>query len=83
MLQPGHRVPRFSSMNWAFCVPNECSANEVEKAFQSKLQSIFESFPISIDIHIHQNFCQTKSSGFSYGFITVRYEICHHYTYVI
>jgi len=29
LFQPGHRVPRFSTINWAVCVPSACSANDV------------------------------------------------------
>ena len=37
-LQPGHRVPRFSAIHWALCVPASCNASDVQVALSDTLQ---------------------------------------------
>ncbi|XP_059483619.1 nose resistant to fluoxetine protein 6 isoform X2 [Neocloeon triangulifer] len=34
---PGHRIPRYSTINWGICVPSTCSAKDIEQGLKKAL----------------------------------------------
>lgn len=61
VLQPGHRVPRYSTMNWAVCVPSSCSHNDVELSLKHFIESYTNGTGISIEIRVAEEMCQEKN----------------------
>nr|XP_023016320.1 nose resistant to fluoxetine protein 6 [Leptinotarsa decemlineata] len=57
---PGHRVPRFSSINWALCVPSACSPREVELGLRRTVNRILEGTEIQIRYEVDPAMCQKK-----------------------
>lgn len=58
LLQPGHRVPRFSSINWAICVPSSCSPNDVKKGLAKTVETIFKETEFEISLEVEPDMCQ-------------------------
>ncbi|KAG8222358.1 hypothetical protein J437_LFUL015954 [Ladona fulva] len=59
---PGHRLPRFSSINWAFCIPSSCSATDLQKSVQDVLNNHSSSFEMSLSVTVNPQMCYTKHS---------------------
>ncbi|XP_044743936.1 O-acyltransferase like protein [Chrysoperla carnea] len=56
---PGHRVPRFSAINWALCVPSSCTHEDVEIGLKAGLQPLIDKTGLSIQIKVYEEMCQT------------------------
>ncbi|KAK5647056.1 hypothetical protein RI129_005520 [Pyrocoelia pectoralis] len=59
---PGHRVPRFSSINWALCVPNLCEPKDVHLALQKTIDAIFNGTNLEVEVMVDPIMCQTAES---------------------
>lgn len=59
-LQPGHRVPRFSLINWAVCVPSGCSHTDVEHSMNAFLLNATADTGIEYQLRVEKNMCQIK-----------------------
>ncbi|KAF5287571.1 hypothetical protein FQA39_LY15900 [Lamprigera yunnana] len=59
---PGHRVPRFSSINWALCVPSYCNASDVELGLRKYLDVLFNGTEIEMDVVVDPIMCQTTEA---------------------
>ncbi|KAB0797842.1 hypothetical protein PPYR_08835 [Photinus pyralis] len=59
---PGHRVPRFSSINWAICVPNLCEPGDVHLAVQKAVDAIFNGTNLDVEVMVDPIMCQTAQS---------------------
>ncbi|RZC36810.1 hypothetical protein BDFB_008800, partial [Asbolus verrucosus] len=57
---PGHRVPRFSSIQWALCVPSGCSPRDVEFGLTDTLSKIFENTDLKFRVRVDPDMCQTN-----------------------
>lgn len=62
--QPGHRVPRFSSINWALCVPSSCSATDVSKGLRPILESISNDTGLEFRHEVSPLMCQVRKPVF-------------------
>ncbi|XP_039298057.1 O-acyltransferase like protein [Nilaparvata lugens] len=60
---PGHRVPRFTNINWALCVPASCSASDVQEALMESLQQHLGPTGLRIRAHVDPEMCQQKSDS--------------------
>ncbi|XP_054280087.1 nose resistant to fluoxetine protein 6-like [Macrosteles quadrilineatus] len=60
---PGHRVPRFSSVNWAVCVPASCPPEEVEQALASTVDHFLSSPELIIRVRVDPSMCQVQSDS--------------------
>lgn len=60
MEDPGHRVPRYSSINWAVCVPDGCSSEDLELALQQFLSTISLKTELKIQSQVQSSMCQTS-----------------------
>lgn len=58
--QPGHRVPRFSTINWAVCVPSSCTANDVELVIKDYMTRFTDTTGLSVKVKVEGEMCQVK-----------------------
>lgn len=59
-LQPGHRVPRFSTINWAVCVPSSCTPNDVELVIKDYVARFMQDTGINVKVKVDKEMCQVK-----------------------
>lgn len=72
--QPGHRIPRFSSMSWGMCVPDACSSDDVEKIVSGMLNQFVDSKKIGVSVSVDPQMCQVERGWFEFnGTIVVGY----------
>ncbi|XP_063706350.1 nose resistant to fluoxetine protein 6 [Culicoides brevitarsis] len=57
---PGHRVPRFSTINWGVCVPSTCTHHEVEDSMKIYMRNFTANTGIEFKIRVEQEMCQVK-----------------------
>ncbi|BES97491.1 NRF [Nesidiocoris tenuis] len=55
---PGHRVPRFSSMHWAVCVPPSCTAEDVEEAMSAVADRLSDRTGLKPTVQVDSEMCQ-------------------------
>ncbi|XP_075219173.1 drop dead [Lycorma delicatula] len=60
---PGHRVPRFNSINWAVCVPSSCSAADIEEALLETVNRHIGPTGLRIRVQVATEMCQVKSDS--------------------
>jgi len=60
LLQPGHRVPRYSAIHWALCVPASCNASDVQVALSDTLQRHAEGTGFGFKVRVADDMCQTE-----------------------
>ncbi|XP_058797973.1 nose resistant to fluoxetine protein 6-like [Phymastichus coffea] len=58
---PGHRVPRFSTVSWAVCAPSGCSARDVEASLKHSLVRHTEDTGLKITVRVDADMCQVES----------------------
>ncbi|KAL4105101.1 hypothetical protein QTP88_020374 [Uroleucon formosanum] len=56
---PGHRVPRFSTMNWAVCSPASCSPADIEHEMYLLLSKYIDTTEINLRLKVDPDMCQT------------------------
>lgn len=61
--QPGHRVPRYSTINWALCVPSTCTHKDVELALTHYVKVFINGTGIDLEIRVEQEMCQVKDKN--------------------
>ncbi|XP_055682910.1 nose resistant to fluoxetine protein 6-like [Lutzomyia longipalpis] len=59
---PGHRVPRFSTINWALCVPSGCSHTDIELSLLEYAKEFTAATKIDLKVRIDKEMCQTKQT---------------------
>uniref|UniRef100_A0A336N027 CSON009625 protein n=1 Tax=Culicoides sonorensis TaxID=179676 RepID=A0A336N027_CULSO len=59
---PGHRVPRFSTVNWGVCVPSSCTYLEVESAMTEYMKNFTEGTGVSMKVRVDKEMCQVKEN---------------------
>ncbi|XP_067206747.1 nose resistant to fluoxetine protein 6-like isoform X2 [Linepithema humile] len=57
---PGHRVPRFSTVNWAVCTPASCTAQDVKNSLQHAISKYTNQTGLKITLQVDQDMCQVK-----------------------
>ncbi|KAH8331979.1 hypothetical protein KR067_006582 [Drosophila pandora] len=57
---PGHRVPRYSLINWGICVPSGCSARDVEYTVAEYLANQTASTGITFNVRVEPQMCQVR-----------------------
>ncbi|PSN54851.1 hypothetical protein C0J52_12407 [Blattella germanica] len=60
---PGQFAPRFTTINWAVCVPASCSPEDVQQSLVDALQDYNETIGVSFDVHVDPEMCYTKSDA--------------------
>ncbi|PSN54850.1 hypothetical protein C0J52_12406 [Blattella germanica] len=65
---PGHRVARFSTVNWGFCIPSSCTSEDLEDYLKETLQSQLPDREISVKVKVDANMCYVQDpQPFSLG----------------
>ncbi|GAB0089047.1 uncharacterized protein DMENIID0001_035260 [Sergentomyia squamirostris] len=59
---PGHRVPRFSTINWALCVPSGCSPGDIELSLLEYAKEFTAATKIDLKVRVEREMCQTRES---------------------
>lgn len=62
-LQPGHRVPRLSFVNYALCVPSSCSNIDVENSVNEYLKDFVSDLPIQYQLRVEEQMCHVKKES--------------------
>ncbi|CAK9807752.1 Nose resistant to fluoxetine protein 6 [Anthophora plagiata] len=57
---PGHRVPRFTVVNWAVCTPASCSPKDVETSFRDILTRYTSQTGLRVTVKVNKEMCQVK-----------------------
>jgi len=57
IIQPGHRVPRFSTINFGVCVPSSCSSNDVEIAMKHYTESFTDGTGVKLAVRVETEMC--------------------------
>lgn len=65
-MQPGHRLPKFSTVYWGVCVPSSCSPHDVSSAVESAALKLH-----NVEVLVENDMCQvkrtpTKSTDFDF-----------------
>uniref|UniRef100_W8BUT3 Nose resistant to fluoxetine protein 6 n=1 Tax=Ceratitis capitata TaxID=7213 RepID=W8BUT3_CERCA len=59
---PGHRVPRYSLINWGICVPDACSHQDVEYTVKEYLRNMTSSTGILFQVRVEPKLCQVRDN---------------------
>ncbi|XP_065364375.1 nose resistant to fluoxetine protein 6 [Calliphora vicina] len=59
---PGHRVPRYSLINWGICVPSSCSNKDVEYSVKEILKNMTASTGITFKVRVEPQMCQFRDN---------------------
>ncbi|KAJ3653264.1 hypothetical protein Zmor_012524 [Zophobas morio] len=54
---PGHRIPRFSSINWALCIPNACTPRDVELGLTTTVEQIVKNTDLRFKVLVRPEMC--------------------------
>ncbi|XP_043250987.1 nose resistant to fluoxetine protein 6-like [Colletes gigas] len=57
---PGHRVPRFSIINWGVCTPAACNFKDVETSIRGILGRYSMQTGINVTVKVNEEMCQVK-----------------------
>ncbi|XP_025421860.1 nose resistant to fluoxetine protein 6-like [Sipha flava] len=61
---PGHRVPRFSTINWAVCAPASCSPTDIEHELHSLLSRYMDTAEVIFRLKVDSEMCQTFKTSY-------------------
>ncbi|XP_039438292.1 nose resistant to fluoxetine protein 6 isoform X1 [Culex pipiens pallens] len=59
---PGHRVPRFSTINWGLCVPAACTPQDVQHSLAEFLRDSTEGTGLRLDVLIEPELCEVRDA---------------------
>ena len=59
-IQPGHRVPRFSTINWAVCSPASCTSRDIEVSIRHALAKYTAPTGLKISVKVDEEMCQVQ-----------------------
>ncbi|XP_029161386.1 LOW QUALITY PROTEIN: uncharacterized protein LOC114933095 [Nylanderia fulva] len=71
MHDPGHFIPKFTTVNWALCLPAACSAKDAERALESALEDYNETVGIRFTVDVDPNMCYVKQKSQTYSKETI------------
>ncbi|XP_014214340.1 nose resistant to fluoxetine protein 6-like [Copidosoma floridanum] len=60
---PGHRVPRFGTINWAVCAPSACTPRDVEVSLRHVLAEHTEETGLKFTVKVNADMCQVRRTG--------------------
>ncbi|XP_046734694.1 O-acyltransferase like protein-like isoform X1 [Diprion similis] len=60
LTDPGHRVPRFSTVNWAVCTPASCSPQDVEVSLRQAIAKHTANTGLKISVRVDSEMCQKR-----------------------
>ncbi|XP_015511176.1 uncharacterized protein LOC107217967 [Neodiprion lecontei] len=68
---PSHFIPRFTTANWALCVPAACSPADVQSVIKDALSAYNESMGLRFSIGVDPDSCYVKQKAQPYSKETV------------
>ncbi|XP_014486528.1 PREDICTED: uncharacterized protein LOC106750595 [Dinoponera quadriceps] len=71
MHDPGHFIPKFTTMNWALCLPAACSAKDAERALENALSDYNTTVGIKFTVDVDPDMCYVKQKSTSYSKETI------------
>ncbi|EFN69193.1 Nose resistant to fluoxetine protein 6 [Camponotus floridanus] len=71
MHDPGHFIPKFTTINWALCLPAACSAKDAERALESALEDYNGTVGIRFTVDVDPNMCYVKQKPQTYSKETI------------
>ncbi|KYM99948.1 Nose resistant to fluoxetine protein 6 [Cyphomyrmex costatus] len=71
MHDPGHFIPKFTTFNWALCLPAACSAKDAERALKSTLKDYNGTVGIKFTVNVDPNMCYVKQKSQTYSKETI------------
>ncbi|XP_076182322.1 uncharacterized protein LOC143154256 [Ptiloglossa arizonensis] len=71
MHDPGHFVPKFTTVNWALCLPAVCSAEDAENVLEQALNYYNSTIGIKFTVDVEPNMCYVKQKSGSYSKETI------------
>lgn len=71
MFQPGHFIPKFTTFNWALCLPAACSAEDAERALESTLKEYNGTVGIKFTVDVDSDMCYVKQKSQAYSKETI------------
>ncbi|XP_077256393.1 uncharacterized protein LOC143894156 [Temnothorax americanus] len=71
MHDPGHFIPKFTTLNWALCLPAACSAEDAERALGSILKDYNGTVGIKFTVNVDPNMCYVKQKSQTYSKETI------------
>ncbi|XP_063973444.1 O-acyltransferase like protein isoform X1 [Diachasmimorpha longicaudata] len=57
---PGHRVPRFSTVQWAICAPSSCTSQDVETSLRATISKYTSHTGINVTVKVDREMCQVQ-----------------------
>ncbi|XP_017891312.1 nose resistant to fluoxetine protein 6 isoform X1 [Ceratina calcarata] len=57
---PGHRVPRYTIINWAVCTPASCSFKDVETSIRDTVTKYTLQTGLKVKVTVNKEMCQVK-----------------------
>ncbi|KAK6620386.1 hypothetical protein RUM44_006787 [Polyplax serrata] len=72
LTDPGHRVPRFSTLNWGFCIPHTCAHSDLQSHLEGIVNRYTNGTGFDVEIKVESEMCQQrKPFKVSASFLTV------------
>lgn len=71
MRDPGHFIPKFTTINWALCLPAACSAKDAERALESALEDYNGTVGIRFTVDVDPDMCYVKQKSQTYSKETI------------
>lgn len=62
-LQPGHRVPRLSMINFGVCVPSTCSHTDVQQSLTEYMEDFTAETPVQFELRVDSEMCYVKQAN--------------------
>lgn len=59
-LQPGHRVPRWSTINFGICVPSSCTSEDIEIALKHYTEAFTNGTGFLLKVRVESEMCYVK-----------------------
>ncbi|KAJ9593680.1 hypothetical protein L9F63_014775, partial [Diploptera punctata] len=56
----GHRISRFTTINWGFCIPSSCTAQDLSDSLINNLKTKLMDTGINFKIKVNPNMCYIK-----------------------
>ncbi|XP_058803532.1 uncharacterized protein LOC131671260 isoform X2 [Phymastichus coffea] len=66
MRDPGHFVPKFTTINWALCLPAVCTAQDARKSIENALGSYNMTIGMKFMVDVDPDMCYVKPKVQSY-----------------
>ncbi|EZA50779.1 Nose resistant to fluoxetine protein [Ooceraea biroi] len=71
MHDPGHLIPKFTTVNWALCLPAACSAKDAKHTLENALKDYNETVGITFTVNVDPDMCYVKQKSQIYSKETI------------